>query len=690
MYNNERQRSSRQGTSIMLFTCLLLLGNDTGSRGQEKPLNLKARVENAQSQVFWQALTSQPGFSFKYKKETIGPSLPAGWTTREEALGQGKKQVVMQEPGGLQVIWETTEYPEYQAVEYTLRFKNTASWDLAPLTDIHSVDLTFETRTMAGPVIYSSGGGTSDRYYPPEAFTIQQRVFDPTVYPGTLVLETWGGRSSNKDLPFLMVGDEKTENGIYVALGWSGQWQETLRRDPTSKTLQIFGGIPDVDLSLEPGEEITSPRILLGFYKGGLAAGCNKLRRLLYQRFTPDVAGKKPMPLAVYDHWWGFGSGIDENVARQRAAVAGKLGQEYFLLEPGWFVDQGGDLWGQSVGNWELENRVKFPSGVKAFADYVRSQGVNFGLWIEPERAGRGTLLVQQHPDWVTFLPGTDNGLVDFGLPAVRQWAKNLFDEKIREYDVKYVRWDFNVHPLLHWEFKDQARPHRKGISQIRHIEGLYEVADWVREHNPDTTLEGCAGGGNRIDLETIRRFHVFWISDETINPDIVRYHLHGAHYFLPGNYLYSLFAEQLQGSEKLFPDIDYQSFLGGAFGFGGKLETWTPEMIDQANRHVQVYKSLRRFLVEDYYPLFPQPRGFNAWDGAQYHDPGKQEGFFSVFRLNTAQDTVEIQLQGLEPNATYEFRDPYTNQVFKQKGSQGVTLKLDRMTGKVLAYKRL
>ena len=33
-------------------------------------------------------------------------------------------------------------------------------------------------------------------------------------------------------------------SGFYLALGWSGQWRVTLRRDPGTNSLRIFGGIP--------------------------------------------------------------------------------------------------------------------------------------------------------------------------------------------------------------------------------------------------------------------------------------------------------------------------------------------------------------------------------------------------------------------------------------------------------------
>ena len=688
---NRRSIGSFGGSIFVITICgMLLLGPGASLSAQEKPIDIKVRVENAASHAFWQALAHQPGFSFKYNGATIGPTLPAGWTTHEVDLGGGKKQVVIQEPDGLQVIWQTTEYPEYKSLEYTLIFKNTSSHNLAPLTDLDSLDLNFSTKSLGNPLIYSSGGGIPDGFFPPDAFTIHERTLAADVYPSEMILETRLGRSSNKDLPFLAVEDQNHRGGVYLGIGWTGQWQVKLDRDSKTKDLRLSGGIPDIDLSLDPGEQITTPRILIGFYQGDFAEGCNQLRRLLYNRFTPEVAGKKPLPLAVYDGWWGAEDAPKEDAARKRAEVAGKLGQEDYLQEPGWFPDTGIEHWYESVGNWNEENHLNFPSGVKTFADYVRSQGVNFGLWFEPERAWKGTWLAQQHPDWITYLPGNDNGLVDFGLPAVREWAENLFNDKIHEYGVKYIRWDFNVDPLPYWDLKDQARPHRKGISQIRHIEGVYEVADWIRAHNPDLTLEGCASGGRRIDLETIRRFHVFWIDDETINPNIVRHHVHGAHYFLPGNYLYRVYAEKLQDGEKLFPDIYYQDFLGGAFGFGGRVETWTPEMIAQAKKHVDVYKSLRHFLVDDYYPLFPQPENLDAWDGAQYHDPSSQEGFVLAYRLNSSTSAVQLKLHALEPDATYEFSDPYTHQSFRQNGSQALTVKSDRMKCTVLTYKRM
>ena len=94
--DSRKSMGSSGGTVfVVVLSSVPLLGSDGGLRGQEQPLDLKVKVETAASRAFWKALSRQPGFSFKYKNETIAPALPAGWTTREVDLGQGRKQAII-------------------------------------------------------------------------------------------------------------------------------------------------------------------------------------------------------------------------------------------------------------------------------------------------------------------------------------------------------------------------------------------------------------------------------------------------------------------------------------------------------------------------------------------------------------------------------------------------------------------
>ena len=75
--------------------------------------------------------------------------------------------------------------------------------------------------------------------------------------------------------------------------------------------------------------------------------------------------------------------------------------------------------------------------------------------------------------------------------------------------------------PRLYWEIRDG--PDRRGISQIRHIEGLYALLDWLRERYPLLFIDTCSSGGRRADLGCLRRAHSCFSSDHTQDTDISR-----------------------------------------------------------------------------------------------------------------------------------------------------------------------
>ena len=430
------------------------------------------------------------------------------------------------------------------AIEYTLRIRNTGSQRSAPIQNINALDVAFAASTIEGTSVLSSGGGGYDGTYPPEAFAIRRRFFDPTLpSDGVVILTTEGGRSSNRDLPFYFVHNDEAKAGIFVAIGWSGQWVSTISAnygtEPHSpNALHLLGGIPGLEIALEPGEELSGLRILIGSYVGTLADGSNALRRLIRTQYTPKLNGADFNVIATYDAWWNIAENYDEALMQPVAAAAATLGQEYFLLDAAWYEGSNGpEGFSGGVGNWKQVDARKFPRGLGHFADYVRSQNLKFGLWFEPERVHRDSALAREHKDWVIWMDGSNYGLLNYGYPQVQVWVCEMMDAYITQLGIEYIRHDFNIDPLAYWNSADKASRH--GMSQIRHIEGLYAVIDWIRERHPQTVLECCASGGRRIDLETARRFHTYWISDDTVDPEVDRFHLQGINYFLPGNYSY-------------------------------------------------------------------------------------------------------------------------------------------------------
>ena len=67
------------------------------------------------------------------------------------------------------------------------------------------------------------------------------------------------------------------------------------------------------------------------------------------------------------------------------------------------------------------------------------------------------------------------------------------------------------------WSWKDstlQPSGLRKGITEVKYIEGLLNFWDGVRAAKPGAVVDGCSGGGRNIDLETISRGIWKWRSD--------------------------------------------------------------------------------------------------------------------------------------------------------------------------------
>jgi len=311
-------------------------------------------------------------------------------------------------------------------------------------------------------------------------------------------------------------------------LEWSGGWAVRFDRAPDGQ-LVIRGGIEGVDLALAPGASVPLAGALLGFYQGDLIAGGTALRRCLRARYLPPLDGRRPLPPVSYDHWFQFQLRFDEEVLRRQADAAAALGIEYFVVDAGWYAgcvaaEEGGLGFQAGVGNWTDVDPARFPRGIRPFADYVRSKGMRFGLWFEPERVASGSRLAREHPDWLIpwpadadrrleFAPPMWNhperyALLDFGRAAVREWVCALFDRLVPEWGLEWIRWDFNIQPRFHWEMADA--PGRRGEHQLAHVAGLYAVLDHVRRAHPGLLIEGCASGGRRIDLGTLRRSHTY------------------------------------------------------------------------------------------------------------------------------------------------------------------------------------
>jgi alpha-galactosidase len=661
------------------------------------------------------ALSDRFPVSFRYGETPPGGGEPAearpsAWPMRRDPPqaepGVTCERVVLADPHtGLECRCEIKIYRDFPAVEWVVYFKNTGATDTPLLADIHPLDVLVPVEAQAACRVHHARGGLTqtDDFAPLETpLTFRQGG-------STLQLTAGTGKSSTLHLPFFNLelggGDGKpTGNGgqptgLIGAIGWTGGWAARFQRQ--AEGVRLRAGMERTHLRLHPGEEIRTPRILLLFWEDDRQRSQNLLRRLILAHYTPRPNGQLLQP-PFCDGVWGARSEAShlEKIAWLRDQG---IPVECYWIDAGWYghgpTAQADDVftnaWAKEAGTWS-PNPATYPRGLKPVGDAARAAGMGFLLWVEPERAFQGTALARQHPEWLLgpvpapALNG-DNYMINLGLPEARQALTDLISDLIRSAGITCYRQDFNflVVPAL---FGGADAADRVGVAEIRHIEGLYAFWDELLARHPGLIIDNCAGGGQRIDLETIARSVPLWRSDLQCWP------------FDP-----LAMQTQTQGLAPWVPlsagvcDAPTTYALRSALGPGlvthwstQALEAGAQFAISQVRQLMAEATAMRPYFYGDYYPLLAFSLAADAWAAWQYDRPDLGEGMVVAFRRQACPfASWQAKLQALDPQADYElysWDDHRTRRVSGQALlTEGLPLATDEQPGSVLfVYKRV
>ena len=158
---------------------------------------------------------------------------------------------------GLKVECEINGWTDYGAVEWVLRFENTGSKNTPAISQVQTADITFVHQTNV-PTVYYAEGSTAERSdFAPHERTIQAG--------DTMVMEPVGGRSSDGAFPFFNLHTAQNE-GVMVAIGWSGTWQSQIISTDNQR-LRLKAGLKHLDAGLLPGERIRTASVCLLFWQ---------------------------------------------------------------------------------------------------------------------------------------------------------------------------------------------------------------------------------------------------------------------------------------------------------------------------------------------------------------------------------------------------------------------------------------
>ncbi|MCF2534576.1 alpha-galactosidase [Streptomyces sp. FB2] len=482
---------------------------------------------------------------------------------------------------------------------------------------------------------------------------------------GTFTMGSTQGVPGHAYAPWLAVQDGTPGDGpaYGIALEWAGNWHITAEAEPGGAIRVRAGRVPHGGaVVLTPGTTLTTPRLACTFSADGL----DGLSRV-WHRYERRLAGDRlHRPRKVlYNSWEATGFDVDAAGQLELAKVAADIGAELFVVDDGWFTGRADDTGG--LGDWHPDPAA-FPHGFDRFVEDVRGLGLDFGLWVEPEAVSPGSRLHTEHPDWVYRVEGRPARLVrnqlllDLGRPDVQDFVIGTLDRLLGTYAVDYLKWDMNRPPT------ERGRPGAGAVDlDAEHVAGYLRVLDHLRTAHPHVTVEGCAGGGGRVDHLTLARTDVVWPSDNTAPLDRLSIQYGFLHAHAP--HVMSSWVTDAPGVFDPRPRslaFRFVNAMCGVLGIGADLRAWTPEERAEATRWIARYKEVRDVVHHGEARLLGSPDEPTC--GVQY-DAGERTvvAALSTGRLDGAPlvpgRPARLRLRGLDPAARY--RDTATGTTY-------------------------
>ncbi|MEU1803150.1 alpha-galactosidase [Streptomyces sp. NPDC019937] len=304
---------------------------------------------------------------------------------------------------------------------------------------------------------------------------------------------------------------------IESPVGW--RWETGERAHGTYVAL---GGPTDAEhqwrMRLEPGASFTTvPAALALAGRGGFDAAMAHLTayRRAVRRPHPDHSA---LPVVFNDYMNTLmGDPTTERLLPLIDAAA-RAGAEYFCIDAGWYDDTG--AWWDGVGAWQPSTR-RFPGGLQAVLDRIRSLGMVPGLWLEPEVVGVRSPVAAELPDDAFFQRDgvrlTEDGRhhLDLRHPAARRHLDTAIDRIVGDWGVGYLKLDYNISiaPGTDWDPEHgHAAP---GAGLLAHARAHQSWLAAVLDRHPALVIENCASGGMRMDGSSLALTQLQSTSDQ-------------------------------------------------------------------------------------------------------------------------------------------------------------------------------
>ena len=575
--------------------------------------------------------------------------LPATYCN-DDSEAQTLELITIDKFTGAKVTLYYTAFANYSVVTESVKVENTGK-ETFEIEKVASCCVNFPS--MDYNMINLSGVWSRER-----------RVITRHLAHGIQSVASKRGSSSHNRNPFVALVDDKGGEDFDDAFGfnlvYSGNFSADIETDYLDCTRLVMGINPiDFTWVVEPGDEFQSPEVVMVYSDSGMGKMSRTFHDLYNNNLIRGEWKNKKRPLLI-NSWEGSGFDFDQETLVRYAKEAKKLGIELLVMDDGWFGHRDSD--NSSLGDWFV-NESKLKGGLTKLIERVNAEGIQFGIWYEPEMISEDSELYKAHPDWCVHVEGREQSparqqyVIDMTRQDVRDCIFNQMYDVLSKNNIAYLKWDYNRAITEPASVMLDAR-HSKEFFH-RFILGTYELMDRITSAFPHILFESCAGGGGRFDAGMLYYMPQAWASDNTDPIERLTIQF-GTTMCYPA----SSMGAHVSACDRTGIETKAAVAMAGTFGYELDPKEMSEEDKEKVKEQVKNYHRYYNVIhFGDLYRIIaPTDDEFKcAWE---YVAKDKSEALLTVVIKNRApHDFLLIKMKGLDPEKMY--RDETDGEIY-------------------------
>ena len=491
------------------------------------------------------------------------------------------------------------------------------------------------------------------------------------LYHGIQESSSRRGTSSHHQNPsVILCSPDCTETSgccIGALLAYSGSFRTQIELDQLEQVRLVMGINPGLfRWELKPSEVFDTPEVIMSYSTKGMEKLSHNFHKVIREHVCRGKYKVAERPVLI-NNWEATYFDFNEEKILKIAEQAASLGVDMLVLDDGWFGKRDNDCSG--LGDWFV-NTNKIKGGLGKLAEKIKSLGMKFGLWFEPEMVSEDSDLYRSHPDWAIKIPSRDpvrsryQLVLDVTNAKVREYLFESISNILKSADISYIKWDMN-RSICDW-YTPCLSAENQGEMPHRYVLGLYELLERLTAAFPDVLFEGCSGGGGRFDAGMLYYCPQIWCSDDTDAFERTKIQ-YGTSFFYPvstvGSHVSAVPNHQTGRVTSL--EARAVTAMAGSFGYELDLNTLSYDEKQAVREQITRFKQYRGLIHNGlYYRLSDAVNDkFALWEYVS-HDQKEVLVHGIIFRTEPNRTQYLIKLRGLMPDGDYRLTE--SDEVYK------------------------